>query len=227
VVVALVVVAIGVGVVASLHHTKAAASTTTRQILPAAVTGTSTVQTPPQRVTNPTSIKGVLAWNTAGYPGPGKPGSGTLTHDHVAGPVKYAVTPPVGGPHNATWMNAGVYTKPVPAERAVHNLEHGAVWITYRPGLPAAQVDRLRSLVRGQTYLTLSPYPGLPAAVVASAWGKQIRLTGADDSRLDLFITKYRQSPQAPEGCIAEPPHPAGWPRRDGRPRTPHPPPST
>jgi hypothetical protein len=25
------------------------------------------------------------------------------------------------------------------------------------------------------------------------------RLTGADDNRLDLFVTNYRQSPQAPE----------------------------
>jgi len=209
VVVALVVVAIGVGVVASLHHTKAAASTTTRQILPAAVTGTSTVQTPPQRVTNPTSIKGVLAWNTAGYPGPGKPGSGTLTHDHVAGPVKYAVTPPVGGPHNATWMNAGVYTKPVPAERAVHNLEHGAVWITYRPNLPAAQVAQLVSFFEHQSmipeasdggrsnrYVDLTPWSdnSLPSPIVISSWGYQLRVTSPTDPRLQQFVDTFRNS---------------------------------
>ena len=118
---------------------------------------------------------------------------------HVSGNVSYPQTPPAGGPHTATVLNCGIYDKPVPNESAVHDLEHGAVWITYRPGLPAGQVDKLRSLVRGQTYLTLSPYPGLPAPVVASAWGKQIRLTGVDDNRLDLFVTKYRQSPQAPE----------------------------
>ena len=84
IVVALVVVGIGVGVFSNLHH--AAASTTTHQIVPAAVSGTTTAQPTPQRVKNPTDIKGVLAWNTAGYPGPGTPGSGTLSHDHVAGP---------------------------------------------------------------------------------------------------------------------------------------------
>lgn len=57
----------------------------------------------------------------------------------------------------------------------------------------------LRSLVAGKTYLLLSPYPGLPAPVVASAWGKQLRLTGAADQRLAAFITSYRQSPAAPE----------------------------
>jgi hypothetical protein len=35
--------------------------------------------------------------------------------------------------------------------------------------------------------------------VVASAWGKQLRLTGAADQRLAAFITSYRQSPAAPE----------------------------
>ena len=152
VVVALVVVAIGFGVYDKLNQP--AESTTTQQILPAPVTGDTTVQSPPQQVSNPSDIKGVLAWNTAGYPGPGSPSSGTVTHDHVAGPVTYAVTPPIGGPHNAIWMNAGVYTAPVPTERAVHNLEHGAVWITYRPDLPAAQVAQLVSFFKHQSMIS-------------------------------------------------------------------------
>jgi hypothetical protein len=31
----------------------------------------------------------------------------------------------------------------------VHSLEHRAVWITYRPGLPADQLDALTTLVNG------------------------------------------------------------------------------
>ena len=119
--------------------------------------------------------------------------------DHVTTPVRYPQTPPAGGDHNAVWLNCGIYDRPVPNENAVHGLEHGAVWITYRPDLPADQVQQLRSKVRGRTYLMLSPFPNLPAPVVASAWGAQLRLTGAADERLDAFITKYRQGPQAPE----------------------------
>ena len=207
VVVGLVVVAIGVAVFNSLHH--AALSTTSTQIMPAPVTGPTTVQKPPQQVTNPTSIKGVTAWNTAGYPGPGKPSAGTLSHDHVPGPVRYAVTPPVGGPHNAVWMNAGVYTRPVPDERAVHNLEHGVVWITYRPDLPAAQVKQLVSFFEKQSmipeasdggrsnrYVDLSPWTSnaLPSPIVISSWGYQLRVSSPTDPRLQQFVDTFRNS---------------------------------
>lgn len=123
----------------------------------------------------------------------------TQQRDHVQGAVAYRQTPPAGGKHSATWLNCGIYTQPVPNENAVHDLEHGAVWITYRPGLPAADMTRLTALATGQSYLTLSPYPGLPAPVVVSAWGKQLRLTSARDGRLAGFIGTYRQSPKAPE----------------------------
>jgi hypothetical protein len=122
-----------------------------------------------------------------------------LTRNHVNGKVKYAQTPPVGGDHNPTWLNCGIYDKPVPNENAVHDLEHGAVWITYQPNLPAAQLADLKKLVGSQTYLDLSPYPGLPTPVVASAWGKQLKLQSATDPRLAKFITAYKQGPQTPE----------------------------
>ncbi|MEE4545132.1 DUF3105 domain-containing protein [Streptomyces sp. V4-01] len=124
---------------------------------------------------------------------------GNLARNHVTTKVKYPQTPPVGGNHNPVWLNCGVYDKPVANENAVHDMEHGAVWITYKPDLPAAQVASLKKTVGSQTYLDLSPYPGLPAPVVASAWGKQLKLQSATDPRLAEFIAKYKQGPQTPE----------------------------
>lgn len=117
---------------------------------------------------------------------------------HTQEPVTYKENPPVGGEHNPVWLNCGVYDSPVPKENAVHSMEHGAVWVTYRPDLPQADVDKLKSVIP-DTYMVLSPYEGLPAPVVASAWGKQIQLTGANDNRLEAFIKEYRQGPQTPE----------------------------
>ena len=189
------------------------ASGSTGQVLPAPPPGTTvTTQAPPASVTPPAGITGLLAWDTAGYPGPGTPGAGTLAHDHVDGPVTYAVTPPVGGQHSPVWMNAGVYTAPVPSERAVHDMEHGAVWITYDPALPAAQVAALTAFVArqqlfpetgegsaaGQTnrYVVMSPWAsgGLPAPIVISSWGYQLRVSDPADPRLQQFLDTFRRS---------------------------------
>ena len=108
-------------------------------------------------------------------------------HDHVEGDVQYDRVPPAGGAHSYVWLNCGVYDVPVRKEDAVHSLEHGAVWITYRPGLPAADVARLRrraeSSYQGtERYVILSPYRGLSAPVVASAWGAQLQLKRFGDA---------------------------------------------
>lgn len=117
---------------------------------------------------------------------------------HVETPVTYEQTPPVGGEHSSVWLNCGVYDAPVPNENAVHSLEHGAVWVTYRPDLPAQDVETLTASVP-DTYMIVSPFEDLPAPVVASAWGKQLLLDGPTDARLAEFIREYRQGPQTPE----------------------------
>jgi hypothetical protein len=122
-----------------------------------------------------------------------------LTSNHVTGTVDYAQTPPAGGDHNAVWLNCGVYDQPVPNENAVHALEHGAVWVTYDPAVvDDAGVQTLRSQLP-DTYVVLSPFEGLPAPVVASAWGNQVYLDGVDDERLGDFVTKFWRSNDAPE----------------------------
>lgn len=120
------------------------------------------------------------------------------TAEHVQGPVTYDQTPPVGGPHNPTWLNCGVYTKPVPNENAVHDLEHGAVWVTYDPSLPATDVAKLRDLMPS-TYTVLSPYPGLPAKIVLSGWNAQVTVSSVTDARIAQFFEKYWKSATAPE----------------------------
>jgi hypothetical protein len=122
-----------------------------------------------------------------------------LSRNHVDGAVSYPQTPPVGGDHAAIWMNCGAYTAPVKNEEAVHSLEHGAVWVTYRPDLPADQVKILADVVGKYPYGLLSPYPGLPSPVVASAWGLQLTLASASDPRLQEFVAKYQNGPQTPE----------------------------
>jgi hypothetical protein len=118
---------------------------------------------------------------------------------HTGADVNYKQNPPVGGPHNPVWQNCGYYDQPVSDENAVHSLEHGAVWITYSPDLPQDQVEHLRDIAENETYVLVSPRDGLPSPVVASAWGKQLRLENAEDPDLERFIGAYEQGPQTPE----------------------------
>lgn len=114
---------------------------------------------------------------------------------HVEGEVLYAQIPPVGGPHNAVWQNCGFYTEPISNWHGVHTLEHGAVWVTYDPDLPQSEIALLESLAE-LGHVLISPYPGLPDPVVASAWGRQVRLDGASDPRLEQFVREFRLNPE-------------------------------
>jgi len=113
---------------------------------------------------------------------------------HVVGPIAYQESPPMGGPHNIVWQNCNIYDTPIHNEHAVHSMEHGAVWITYRPDLPAEQVQRLETLV-SDDFMLLSPYPGLGHAVVASSWNHQLTFARADDPALPAFIAQYKNNP--------------------------------
>ena len=122
------------------------------------------------------------------------------SRNHVQDRVEYPQTPPVGGEHNPVWQNCGFYSQPVVSELAVHSLEHGAVWITYRPDLPADQVATLRQLAR-RAYVLVSPWRGspLPSPVVASAWGLQLKAETAGDPAIAAFVEAYAGGPQSPE----------------------------
>ena len=112
-------------------------------------------------------------------------------HD-TAAEFATAGLPPVGGTHDPRVQNCGIYTEPVATGPAVHSMEHGAVWITYHPDLPAADVAELQDMVRGKSYMLLSPYPELKSDVVATAWGIQLEPDSVSDERIDEFIDRYR-----------------------------------
>ncbi len=124
-----------------------------------------------------------------------------LSQDHTEDSVDYDQSPAVGGAHSPEWQNCGVYDEPIDDENAVHSMEHGAVWLAYNPSLSADDVEVLRAFARGQSHIVVSPYLGLAdtEAVVATAWGTQLRLDSVDDLRLAVFVATYQEGPQTPE----------------------------
>ena len=124
-----------------------------------------------------------------------------LARDHKSGSIAYPDAPPAGGDHAATWQNCGIYSTQVKLEKAVHSLEHGAVWITYKPDLDPAQVSRLRDLGRGNPFVLVAPYTfgALDQPVAILAWGYRLIPNGVDDPRIAAFIKAYANNPRGPE----------------------------
>ncbi|WP_127819000.1 DUF3105 domain-containing protein [Microbacterium sp. CPCC 204701] len=119
--------------------------------------------------------------------------------EHVDGTVDYEQSPPAGGPHNAVWLNCGIYDQPVPNENAVHSLEHGAVWVTYDADeVTGEELDTLESQLPS-SYVVLSPYEGLDSPIVLSSWNHQLKLDSADDERIGQFFEEYWRSQNVPE----------------------------
>jgi hypothetical protein len=119
-----------------------------------------------------------------------------LTHNHAEGCVAYAQNPPVGGDHAGTWQSCGFYSESIVVERGVHSMEHGAVWITYHPELPADQLDVLEGLAAEFVLVTPWNRDPLSSPVVASAWGLQLPVPSVDDPRLAEFVAVYANGPQ-------------------------------
>jgi hypothetical protein len=144
---------------------------------------------------------------------------------HKTGVLKYNQSPPIGGEHNPYWADCTgtVYPNAIASENAVHSLEHGAVWITYKPGLPADQVDVLSKLVAGTQFMLMSPYPGLKTNVSLQSWGYQLFVDSATDPRVEQFVKTMRLNPKTtPElGASCSNPTFKTNPSTPGKPWTP------
>lgn len=95
--------------------------------------------------------------------------------------VSYTSNPPASGPHYPVWARYEAYTTPLGRGYWVHNLEHGAIVMLYRPDTPPAVVAALSDAFRslpvdpqcGHPRALLTPDPLLPRpmiAVIAADW---------------------------------------------------------
>lgn len=119
--------------------------------------------------------------------------------NHIEGNIDYSAQteykgeiPPAGGAHNNTPQECDVYDSPIRQEAVIHSMEHGAVWITYQPTLPQDQIDSLKSLAEGDPYMMMSPYEGLPAPIVLTAWEHQLQLQAFDQDTVERFMRSYK-----------------------------------
>lgn len=110
----------------------------------------------------------------------------------------YNSTPPASGPHWPSPAQWGAYDTPVPDERAVHNLEHGGIVISYNQ-IDPADLQKLKDLRArqprdrfGSVKIVIRPYDRIPAGTIAvAAWTFLDTMQGFDEQRIRAFIDAH------------------------------------
>ncbi len=113
----------------------------------------------------------------------------------------YDHAPPGSGAHFPAWQNCGIYNRAVQNQTAVHSLEHGAVWVAYRPDLDPVVLQTITDQLKSERFALVAPYPGLQNTVVLTAWRRQLAVDDWSDPAVGDFLDTYlgRYSPVAPE----------------------------
>jgi hypothetical protein len=121
---------------------------------------------------------------------------------------KYNSNPPTSGPHYPTLAPYGISDKAIQDEYQVHNLEHGAVLIQYRPGIDASVISDMNKFVsdlrKDQKYckLMLAPYPGLDQAIAITSWGRILMLDDFDHAQAEGFVESFiNKGPEQVNDC--------------------------
>lgn len=120
-----------------------------------------------------------------------------LDRDHIADGTTYPSynsNPPTSGPHYAVPATPRFYDKELPDEQLVHNLEHGHVWISYKPTVPPEIIKKLSGFAGGNVIVTARSKNDSDIAL--AAWGRldkfNIENGELPSQRISDFISRYR-----------------------------------
>ena len=133
-------------------------------------------------------------------------------HQHVAvcSPVTYGSNPPSSGNHYPIWAAYKTYGAPIPRGFAVHDLEHGAIVVTYNcadgcaadVAAIAAWADALPDdhacvATPIKRRLVIAPDPLLDVKFAAAAWGATLRAPCFDAAAFtDFYRSHIGQGPE-------------------------------
>ena len=131
-------------------------------------------------------------------------------NSHIAAPtrVSYKTNPPTSGNHSGSPSPTGILPNPLPPqlteENLVHNMEHGAMEIWYKPTLDGSLVDSFKSFVRDNpTRRIFVVHPEMDYQVAFTAWGQLVGCANPNSKVLDVartFAGLYQGT--GPEGDI-------------------------
>lgn len=116
---------------------------------------------------------------------------------HVTFRVRYRSNPPTSGNHDRTPASAAAYVEAPPPEQTVHALEHGRIFIQFRPDAGERTRGQLFALFHEDRYhMLLAPNnTGMRWEVAATAWNHALLCPKLNNEVFDAiraFRDRYR-----------------------------------
>lgn len=110
----------------------------------------------------------------------------------------YNSNPPTSGWHWAQPANWGVYSKPLVDEQAVHNLEHGGIWISYKD-IDDQTKSNLEKIAKANSgSVILSPRDANDSKIVLASWTRLEKLDSYDEAKTLEFIQRNKNKSPEP-----------------------------
>jgi len=111
--------------------------------------------------------------------------------------VTYESNPPTSGNHWSTPLRDGIYDTEKPDEGAIHGLEHGRIWITYKPTIGQKAITALKDALKGQSGIVMNPRAANDTDIALAAWMRLDTFNLNEDDTIDAkrildFIQRYR-----------------------------------
>jgi hypothetical protein len=105
----------------------------------------------------------------------------------------YNSNPPTSGWHYAQPAQSGIYDTPFPDEQLIHNLEHGHIWIAYKPNLAPDQIEKLATLAKDYgSKIIMVPREANDTPIAFVAWQHLLKMDTLDEAQARLFIEGLR-----------------------------------
>jgi len=124
------------------------------------------------------------------------------THISEGTTVDYNTNPPTSGSHWGDPLADGIYDTEKPDEAIVHSLEHGRVWVSYKPSIPDQTKKALEDLLKKYNGTVLTPRSANNTDIALAAWNRldafNLEPNGTlNEQRIIDFINRWRN--KAPE----------------------------
>jgi hypothetical protein len=116
-------------------------------------------------------------------------------HINAASGFIYNSNPPTSGPHFPQAAEWGVYKEELADENLIHSLEHGGIWISYKPEISEEVRKKLEAFYEkyGRKIIVV-PRSKNDSDIALAAWNHLDKFSAAEysDERVEKFIKALR-----------------------------------